>query len=479
MNEVVSNNNEINSDTSDTTNPDLFTLSLSAKQLEAIELCCNLSPTHHIVAVSGQAGTGKTSILRYVYKKLTRHGYKVVLCAFTGKATKRITEATGIPATTIHRLLEFTRPGQPDLETGKVAEISFPRRNNENVLDCDVVLVDESAMLPVGLYRALLDALGQGTVIRFFGDINQLQPIEEIATHNQISSFQRLIDDKYIKSIKLTEIFRQGNDSNITFNGDRIIRGLPPVPKSDFGIKISETPINKLSFICRTLLNENKTSFETISHQIITPARNGKAGSLILNKILAELYMPIYDTSKCATVPRHIYETKRTGEPSVTFYVGQKVIINQNMYDLRQTISERYINDVFIPPGIHETVFNGETGIIIDIIENDYLIIDLGDRTVSIPPWLEYQDPKNNNLIHTIDPRRDIEHGYAISTHKAQGSEYTGVIYFLSASAPGNQCRANTYTGITRAKSVVCMVADNQSFGYLSLRRDAPVWNKK
>jgi exodeoxyribonuclease V alpha subunit len=112
-------------------------------------------------------------------------------------------------------------------------------------------------------------------------------------------------------------------------------------------------------------------------------------------------------------------------------------------------------------------VFNGETGIIKDVSAG-YVTIDVGDRVITIPPWLEYLD--ETGVVRVSDPRLHIEHAYAITTHKSQGSEYEGVVYFICAAAPFNQCRPNFYTAVTRAKSQVLVVGDRRSVGMYSLR---------
>ena len=145
-------------------------------QAEAIGACCDIS--RRIVPVTGAAGTGKTTILQNVYKTLKARGHQVVLCAPTGKAAKRIQEATGIRARTIHRLLEYPHPGERDEKTGKTLISTDPKRDRQNPIDFDVVLVDEYAMVSVEVHRNLIDALPHGGIIRMFGDANQLQPIE-------------------------------------------------------------------------------------------------------------------------------------------------------------------------------------------------------------------------------------------------------------------------------------------------------------
>lgn len=441
--------------------------------MRAIEICCDLSITNRIVAVTGQAGTGKTTILRHVYRIIEQAGYDVVLCAVTGKAAKRIKEATGIPACTIHRLLEYSHPGELDPETGKPQEISGPSRTPKNPLREDVVLVDESAMIPRDLYRNLIDALKPGSFIRFFGDVNQLQPIEEIVRAGEKSSFQGLLINPVVKSVTLKEIFRQADGSSITFNGDRIIRGMQPIAKPDFAIKVVNVPIAKLGDVVRALKEEGKVTFESNNYQIITPARRNKVGSLILNRLLVDIYSD--RQADGIYIPRHTHETKITEQKSLLIRVGDKVIVNSNMYDLRPRMDERYHGKEYIPAQPHQMVFNGESGIVVDVA-NECLTIDVGDRVVTIPDVIEYKTKAG--LISTLDPRKDVEHAYAITTHKAQGSEYEGVLYFVSRSAGFNQCRANYYTGISRAKKQICVIGDSMSLGNYSLRREPPVWKK-
>jgi len=401
-------------------------------------------------------------------------GYRVVLCAVTGKAAKRIKEATGIPACTIHRLLEYSHPGELDPDTGKPQDISGPQRTPENPLTHDVVLVDESAMIPRDLYRNIVDAMKPNSYIRFFGDINQLQPIEEVPRAGEKSSFQNLLTNPAVNSIALKEIFRQGEGSSITANGDRIIKGMQPVARPDFAIKIVNVPIAKLGDVVRALKEEGKTTFEGNDYQIITPARRNKVGSLVLNQLLVDIYSDPHADG--ILLPRHAYEAKITGQKHLLVRVGEKVIVNSNMYDLRQSMDERYHGKEWIPAQPHQMIFNGESGIVIDVANNG-VTIDVGDRVVTIPEWIEYKNKAG--LITTVDPRKDIEHAFAITTHKAQGSEYKGVIYFVSRSASFNQCRQNYYTGVTRARELVCVIGDQPSLGHMSLRREPQTWVKK
>jgi ATP-dependent exoDNAse (exonuclease V) alpha subunit len=191
---------------------------LDSKQSQAIEACCKLS--NRVVAVTGAAGTGKTTILNQAYNALKDHGYAVVLCAPTGKAAKRIKEATGINAMTVHRLLEYTHPGDPDPKTGKPIHFSYPKRNRQNPIDFDIVFCDEYSMVNTDVHqKSLFDALPNGACVRVFGDANQLQPIEEDKTKHWTVSVHANPAEREIRSPSyLDVVHRQGKDSGILLN---------------------------------------------------------------------------------------------------------------------------------------------------------------------------------------------------------------------------------------------------------------------
>src|ERR1044072_3070171 len=186
-------------------------------QAEAIAEACNVD--NGVVIIHGPAGSGKTTVLKKIYDTLSAHGYSVALCSPTGKAAKLIYEATGIEAFTIHRLLEFSHPGDPNPKTGKPDGYSMPRRTRENPLAYDVVLADEYEMVSDDLHRALFAALPNQGVVRLFGDPNQLSPIEENESlKGQPSNFLKMIRNDKFKSIELKTVFRQGQDSGILLN---------------------------------------------------------------------------------------------------------------------------------------------------------------------------------------------------------------------------------------------------------------------
>jgi exodeoxyribonuclease V alpha subunit len=401
------------------------------KQQEAIARCCDVR--QRVVAVTGKAGTGKTTIMRHVHEALTANGYTVVLAAPTGKAAKRIQEATGIAALTIHRLLEYTHPGERDEKTGKIIGYAYPKRDKRNPLPFDVVLADEYAMVNQEVHRNLFDALPPGGAIRVFGDVNQLAPIEPSSLADKPSPFTDLL--ARFQGIVLITNHRQNAGSGIAENGERILKGFCPSRRPDFEISISEEPVRLLEDYCMEMLMDGETNFASLDNQILTPSNKSWVGTLKLNAALQRVFQPFPDGWHY--IPRHSWVTDK-----VRMRAGDKVIVTQNIYDLN--------------------LFNGETGIVTEITEYGEIAIDLGDRMVVVPPVLEVETKEGHIVI--IDPRKDIDLAYAITTHKAQGSEYRRVIYVLNRSTWFVQTRANFYTAITRARHHVKLITDTRSF---------------
>lgn len=407
-------------------------MELDETQRLAVELCCNMKK--RIVGVTGQAGTGKTTIMRLVHEMLTKNGYNVVLCAPTGKAAKRIQEATGIPAMTIHRLLEYPRPGERNPKTGQALMSGVPKRDRFNPLDQDVVLADEYAMVSTEVHRNLVDALPRGGVIRVFGDINQLPPIEQ---NKQLkakpSPFATMLDK--FDSVTLTAIHRQEEGSGIVANGALILKGQLPKRLDDFSLKFTDYPVMALREFTLAALNDG-IDYSSTAHQIISPTNKGWIGTAELNNMLQRLFHK-NDLSKSLELPRHEWDKYKKYRVDV----GDKVIWTQNNYELE--------------------VFNGETGIVKEVTEYGEVVIDFGDRVLSIPPLLEALNRWNKTVQY--DPRRDIDLAYCVTTHKAQGSEYQHVTYVLNRSTQFLQCRPNLYTAVTRARKRVHVITDQYS----------------
>lgn len=416
---------------------------LDPKQQEAIASCCDLS--NRVVAVTGAAGSGKTTILQMVYDNLVDAGYNVALISPTGKAAKRIKEVTGIEAMTLHRFLEYTHPGDPDPKTGRPSGISMPRRHRQNPVEVDIVLADEYAMTAREQHRALFDALPNAGCVRVFGDNNQLPPIEEDDWKNkdkvkQASPFEELLNK--FPAVVLDQVHRQGKDSGILLNLQLILRGRLPTRNDQWDITFTDSPVDALIEYVLDCL-DNGHSFADIHNQILTTQHKSWIGTGKLNTLLQGMFHN--KTDPALMVPRNKWTNE--GAP-IPMFVGDKVIVTRNMYDL--------------------DVMNGESGKIIEISGDGELIIDFGDKEQVIPPLLMVQN-RYGNMVE-IDPRKDVDLGYVITTHKAQGSEYSRLVYMLNKSTVYMQNRRNFYTATSRGREHVKLITDQRSLS-LSLSK--------
>ncbi|NJL53748.1 AAA family ATPase [bacterium] len=402
---------------------------LDSDQRLAVERCLDIK--RRIVPVTGQAGSGKTSIMKIVFDKYIHAGYRVVMCAPTGKAAKRIHEATGIPAMTIHRLLEYPHPGERD-EKGKPLSTTVPKRDRNNPLEYNVVLADEYAMVNTEVHRNLIDALPRAGVLRAFGDINQLPPIEP-GNREMPSPFSQML--KNFDGVVLGTIHRQGEGSGIVSNGNLILKGQMPKRLSDFTFTITDDPVTSLR---EHVLSCDK-DFGKMDAQIISPTNKGRVGVIELNNTMQRLYKP-ENVQRGLLLPRHKWDVKK----AYRIGVGDKVIWTQNNYDLE--------------------IFNGETGVVVEITDLDEIAIDFGDRVETVPP--EVNTVKRDGTLGTYDPRKDLDLAYVVTTHKSQGSEYQDVIYVLNRSSVYIQNRQNFYTAITRARKSAHLITDKFSLGY-------------
>lgn len=414
---------------------------LDPKQSEAVSACCNL--TNRVTAVTGAAGSGKTTVLKTIYHKLQDAGYRVVLCSPTGKAAKRIFEVTGIEAMTIHRLLEYTNPGEPDPKTGKPVQFSFPRRTRQNPLEVDIVLADEYAMVPREVHRSLFDALPNGACVRVFGDNQQLPPVEEGEDWKnkdkikEPSPFEELLSK--FPAVILDQVHRQGKDSGILMNLTTILQGRMPTRNDQWDMKFTDRPVDALTDYVLECL-DNDISFADIDNQIITTQKNSWIGTIKLNTVLQGMFHNALDPS--VMVPRNSWEgTGDTKGVPIRMFVGDKVIVTRNMYDL--------------------AVMNGESGKIIEFSSDGEIIVDFGDKEQVIPPSLLVQNRYGKTV--EVDPRKDLALGYVITTHKSQGSEYRRVVYMLNKSTAYMQNRRNMYTATSRGREHVQIITDQVS----------------
>lgn len=439
-------------------------------QLKALEECQNVK--NRIVAVTGPAGSGKTTIIRQLTEDFQRRSIPIILCAPTGKAARRIKEATGIDAITIHKLLEYNRPGERDPKTGDPLDPTFPKRNRQNPLTYKVVVVDEYAMVNYELHNNIIAALPSGGVLRAFGDVNQLPPIESYKLTDRngrtlITPFEKLIAEQ--KSIRLEKVYRQGEGSNILESANRIRKGHTPVINRDLGdffIRVTDKPIDMLrDFIVDQRING--IDYRLIDNQVITSSRKSWVGTHKLNSFLRNILNPSPDQT--LELPRYSWD-----KDPVTIGLGDKVVCTENTYDLRDYF-ERYSEwdpntgapypHSYIPCPETKTMLNGETGVVSQIYPDGGIDVDFGDRIVEIPNVINEYWAKRDTIIE-VQPLRAIDLAYALTTHKCQGSEFKEICYVLNKSTKFSQSRQNLYTAVTRARNKVTVLTDQTSIRY-------------
>lgn len=409
-------------------------MELDNLQKEAIRACCEVE--HRVVGITGGAGTGKTTIMKEVYRHLVDAGYRVALCAPTGKAANRIYEATGEQAMTIHRLLRFGFPDDVDPNTGKSTNPTYPSYHKGNRMPYDCVLADEYTMVTHFLHRCLLDALPAGGRVCCFGDNNQLPPVEDnkkLAA--QPSPFTNVLRDHH--SITLDRLYRQGEGSGIVENARRVTQGRALDRFDDFSLTFTSRPPEALAAYIRESIQAGH-DFGALDHQVITPQNTGWVGTHKLNQLLLDILMPeVYDD--WTPIPRNKWDEKFP----VSLRKGVKVLWTKNNYDLN--------------------ILNGETGIVQHTDPHlGSITIDFGDRVVEVPPEIETVD--RNGRTVSYDPRKNLYYAYAITTHKSQGSEYQRVVYVLASSMVYQMNRRNFYTAITRARKHVQLITDQRGY---------------
>jgi len=390
---------------------------LSEKQKEAIEAINN----NNVCIITGGPGTGKTTIIKTIIELYKKHNKKTVLCAPTGRAAKRMTETTGQEAKTLHRLLEI----------GKIEE----EGNYENVdydiapLDADVVIIDEMSMVDIFLMNYLVKALYQGTKLILVGDVDQLPSV------GPGNVLEDLINSNKINTITLNKIFRQAAKSKIIINSHRINKGDFFVNKDEneqelnddfYYIKSNnqENILKEVISLCNGRLKKvgDYDFFKNI--QVISPTKKGLLGTKDLNKALQDVLNPKNESKSEKNVL------------GIVFRIGDKVMQIKNNYDI-----------FWEKKGSKENgsgVFNGELGIIekIDDVQKQIMVKFDDEKIV----WYQYSE---------LD---QLEHAYAITVHKAQGSEFDVVIIPISPSAPILLTRNLLYTGMTRAKKLLIIV---------------------
>lgn len=381
-------------------------------QRAAISACL----TGSVFILTGGPGTGKTTTLNGVIKILKAQKKRILLCAPTGRAAKRMSDLTGEPARTIHRLLEvdFTAKG----------ELKF-KRNETNPLPADVVIADEMSMVDALLMCSLVRAIKPTSKFIMVGDSNQLP---SVGAGNVLKD---LIASHYIPSVELKEIFRQAAQSLIVTNAHRIVNGEFPVlddRQNDFFFmnKSLESDIAELVIQLAKQRLPDTYGFSPIDDiQVLCPTKMGMAGTKELNKQLQSALNPPSQNKA---------ELKFF---DVIFRTGDKVMQTKNDYDVLWTKNNEKGSGIF----------NGDIGIIRSV--------DRFSQNVTI-------DFEGRVAIYTSEMLRRLEHAYAITIHKSQGSEYDAVIIPITAFTHNLLYRNLLYTGVTRAKKMIIVIGTKE-----------------
>lgn len=380
--------------------------------------------------LTGGPGTGKTTTITTMIHMFEEEGLNIFLGAPTGRAAKRMSEATGYEARTIHRMLEVSgRIGDDD----DVASFAKFERNEDNPLECDVIIIDEMSMVDVSLMYSLLKAISPGTRLILVGDINQLP---SVGPGNVLKDI--LASEKF-ESVTLEKIFRQAQESDIVMNAHKIHQGdhvvLDNKSKDFFFLKRADA--DTIISVMLTLVKEKMPKYVDagISDiQVLTPTRKGLLGVERLNNILQKYLNPESPDKK---------EWK--GDTRI-FREGDKVMQIRNNYQLEWEVTGNY--NITIEKGLG--VFNGDVGIIKDI--NEWA------KTVTV----EFEEGRK--VVYPFASLDELELAYAITVHKSQGSEYPAVVMPIVDGPRMLMNRNILYTAITRAKKCVTMVGDADVF---------------
>ncbi|MDO4295931.1 MAG: ATP-dependent RecD-like DNA helicase [bacterium] len=400
-------------------------ITLDALQEEAVMEAMN----HGLLIITGGPGTGKTTTITTMIRYFEQEDMEILLAAPTGRAAKRMTEATGYEARTIHRLLELN--GLPDEKEGSRG-MRF-ERNEENPLEADAIIIDEVSMVDIHLMHALLKAINPGTRLILVGDVDQLPSV------GPGNVLRDLIESECFPVVKLTHIFRQATQSDIIVNAHAINRGeaIPLGKRSRDFLFIRQEEADAIIQTAITLVKDKLPPYvhaEPFEIQVMTPMRRGVLGVERLNTVMQKFLNP----------PSEQKREKAVGE--LIFREGDKVMQIKNNYQMEWEIRNRY--GIVSEKG--SGIFNGDMGRIQEINLFAETVTVLFDES----RWVEY----------SFKQLEELELAYAITIHKSQGSEYPAVVIPVYHGPKMLMNRNLIYTAVTRAKTCVCLVGLPQLF---------------
>ncbi len=379
--------------------------------LQRAAICAPFSSP--ISLITGGPGTGKTTALMTMIALLHNYGLKTLLCAPTGRAAKRMSQLCDQEAKTIHRLLE------PMFD--KAGNLRF-KKNKNDPLQADVIIVDEASMLELSLAASLLEALPLHGRLVLVGDADQLPPV------GAGSFFADLLQVEALPRVRLTETFRQARDSDIVLNAHQFNGGqMPKLRKNDrdFYFSVSRTQESTVDSVVSLMTQRIPGHFGIPQQdiQVICPSRQGPCGTENLNRLLQQALNP----------PQEGRGETRFGE--IIFRTGDRVMQIRNNYDRVWKRLE--------PAETGTGVYNGDTGTIVLCDRNARLLI------------VRFDDREAD---YDFDDLNELEHAYAITAHKSQGSEYAAVIIPVFSAPQRLLSRNLLYTAVTRAKRLLVMV---------------------